>query len=500
MRALLLVLLCICSCNLQAWAQDTATPALHTRSCATTEYQEALQAQDPSLVLRQQQAMERAQEGSFKLSQSKAAWRNTIITIPVVFHVVYNTEAENIPDEQILSQLAILNADFRRQNPDTVNTPAYFRPFAADTQIEFCLASIDPNGDPTTGITRTQTDRASFETSRDDVKFTSRGGKDIWDSNQYLNIWVCRITGNTLGYSSFPGYNANIDGVVLLYSSVGAPPFNRSSGPYNQGRTATHEVGHWLGLRHIWGSACNNADGIEDTPNQQRDTGGCPTGIVTSCNNGPYGNMWQNYMDYTDDGCMNLFTNGQAALMQATLATARPSILSSLACTGRIRSDFEITNPTDTLVLVGTAVNFTDKSEGSRPTAWLWEFEGGTPATSTEQNPTVTYNTPGSYTVKLTVTNGIVSDTAEKLQYIEVTVSDLVVYPNPAAAYITIEQPARIEVRHIELVNSIGQTVLQQTVADRVVQLQVQHLPAGVYYLRLQSSNGMVIKKISVIR
>ncbi len=470
-----------------------------TRSCATTAYQEALLKKDSALLLRQLQTRQQAENASLKLSQSKAL-RKTTVTIPVVFHVVYNTEAQNIPDEQILSQLAILNNDFRRRNTDTVDTPSHFKPLAADTEIEFCLASIDPNGDLTTGITRTKTDKISFETSRDDVKFASRGGADIWDSRQYLNIWICNITGNILGYSSFPGYNASIDGVVLLYSSIGAPPFNRAAGPYNQGRTATHEVGHWLGLRHTWGAGCNNADGIDDTPNQQRETSGCPDNIVSSCNNGPFGNMWQNYMDYTDDGCMNMFTRGQAAFMQATLATARASILNSLACTGDIRSDFEVTNPADTLVLAGTTVNFIDKSEGSRPVSWLWEFEGGTPATSTQQAPSVTYNTPGLYKVLLTVANGVVSDTEEKTAFIQVTVSDLVVFPNPAGEYITIEQPARVEVRHLELVNSMGQTVLRQEVKERVVQLQVQHLPAGIYYLRIQSSDGLEIKKISVIR
>ncbi|MFT2009747.1 M43 family zinc metalloprotease [Pontibacter sp. 13R65] len=500
MRAFLIIFLSIWSFSSNCWGQTgTSTLSSQTRSCATTAYQEALQAQDPSLLLRQNQVRQQAERLTGSLSQRKDSRKSTI-TIPVVFHVVYNTEAENIPDEQILSQLAILNADFRRQNPDTVDTPSYFKPFAADTDIEFCLASIDPNGDLTTGITRTRTDKKSFDTYRDDVKFTSRGGTDIWDSSQYLNIWICNITGNTLGYSSFPGFSPAIDGVVLLYSSIGAPPYNRSAGPYNQGRTATHEVGHWLGLRHIWGGNCNNADGIADTPNQQRDTGGCPNEIIVSCDNGPYGNMWQNYMDYTDDGCMNLFTKGQAELMQSTLATSRASILTSLACTGAIRSDFEVSNPSDTLILAGSSIMFLEKSSGSRAVSWLWEFEGGTPATSTQENPTVTYNTPGVYRVRLTVANGTVSDTKERTDYIQVTVPNLVVYPNPATDYITIEQPARIEVRHIQLMNSVGQTVLQQEVKDRVVLLQVQHLPAGIYYLRLQSSNGLVIKKVSVVR
>ena len=425
-----------------------------------------------------------------------------VVTIPVVFHVVYNTDAENISEEALLSQLEVLNADFRRMNTDAANTPDYFKPFAADTKIQFCLASVGPNGEPTSGITRTRTANGSFSYGSDNVKFTSKGGMDIWDRDQYLNIWICNIGNEILGYATPPGARAAQDGVVLHFASVGAPPANNFKWNYNRGRTATHEVGHWLGLDHIWGngSSCNDSDGIDDTPNQRQENSGCNTGIKTSCNDSLYGDMYQNYMDYSDDACMNLFTKGQADRMNAILATARVGILNSLACTSTLRSDFKTTLPTDTLTVAGKNLSFSDASTGIRPESWYWEFEGGIPGTSTQRNPSVTYPKPGKYSVKLTITNGALSSTEQKEKFVHVTVSDLVVYPNPTKDFITIEQPARVMVRQVELVNKLGQVVLKEETRDRVLRIDIRDLPQGLYILRIKSTNGTEVKRISVLR
>ncbi|MFD2246799.1 M43 family zinc metalloprotease [Pontibacter ruber] len=498
---LLLILFILYALIGSAQSITAPTGATGGRTCGTDAYTEVQQAQDPGFKQRQQQAQQAVEQALQQKPRGQYA-RKAAITIPVVFHVVYNNGIENISEEQILSQLAVLNADFRRKNADAANTPAYFLPYAADAEIEFCLAVVDPDGNPTTGITRTRTDRTQFSYISDNVKFSSTGGTDAWDRNQYLNIWICNLDGQILGYSSTPETEARRDGVVLHYRAVGAYPANPFSSKYNLGRTGTHEVGHWLGLKHIWGNGttCTDSDDIDDTPNQEGETQGCPDGISTSCDNGPYGNMWQNYMDYSYDNCMNLYTKGQAAYMQAVLSTTRSTILNAITCSGSLRSDFRVSDERDTLAIAGQTVTFKDASVGLKPLSWLWHFEGGTPATSAEQNPTVTYARPGKYRVSLTITNGNLSSTEEKESFVHVTVNDLAVYPNPASEYITIEQPARVQVRQVELVNRLGQPVLNTEVSDRIVRLDVLHLPAGLYFLRVTSSNGVEIKKVTLVR
>jgi hypothetical protein len=471
------------------------------RSCATDHYLEVIKQQDPGFDQRNRKALETVQQAMRQQPAGKHM-RQATITIPVVFHVVYSKGSANISDAQVLSQLAVLNEDFRRLNADTVNTPEHFRPFAADTQIEFCLAIVDPKGEPTTGITRTQTTRESFSYFSDHVKFSANGGVDAWDPTQYLNIWICDLATTSLGYASSPGIAPERDGVVLHYRTVGAAPHNNSIWPYNLGRTGTHEVGHWLGLRHIWGNGmtCNDSDGIDDTPNQLSETQGCPDGIVITCDNGPFGNMWQNYMDYVDDACMNLFTQGQANYMQHVLGSVRSYMHSSVGCTGELRSRFRTAQPEDTLLAPGDRVQFQGAFAGFKPTDWLWHFEGGTPATSTEQNPIVKYDRPGRYRVTLTTSNETSSHTLVKEEYIYVTAENVRVYPNPASGYITIEQAARQQVQQVELLNRHGQVVLQEQVQDRVIRLNLHGLPAGLYILRITGTNGISTHKVSVVR
>ncbi|HUP12900.1 MAG TPA: M43 family zinc metalloprotease [Niastella sp.] len=238
--------------------------------------------------------------------------QNTVIRIPVVVHVLWNTAAQNISDAQIKSGIAALNRDFRRQNSDTINTPARFKAIAADVEIEFVLATADPIGIATTGIIRTQTNVLAFDMD-DKIKFSAQGGANAWDSKSYLNIWI----GNTrrlLGYATIPGGAENIDGLVINYTAFGTI---NTAAPYNLGRTVVHETGHWLGLQHIWGDQACGDDEVSDTPPQAGYTSGCPTGFRSSCNNGAAGDMFMNYMDFTNDACMNLFTLGQKARMRS---------------------------------------------------------------------------------------------------------------------------------------------------------------------------------------
>jgi len=263
--------------------------------------------------------------------------QKTIITVPVVVHVVWNTNAENISDAQIFSQMDVLNKDFRRTNIDVINTPSVWQGIAADCEIDFCLATTDPNGAATTGITRTQTSQTSFSINGSGMKSNSSGGIDPWNQDDYLNIWVCDLSGGILGYATPPSnFNNPEDGVVIGYKYFGT--IGTVQSPYHKGRTSTHEVGHWLNLDHIWGNGgnCGN-DNVSDTPTQQEENYSCPSfpHNANSCNTtNPDGDMFMNYMDYTNDACMNLFTAGQKTRMIAAINQYRDNLLSHNLCSG----------------------------------------------------------------------------------------------------------------------------------------------------------------------
>ncbi|MDQ6901945.1 MAG: M43 family zinc metalloprotease [Bacteroidota bacterium] len=261
---------------------------------------------------------------------------NEVIVVPVVIHVLFHTTVQNISDAQILSQLAVLNNDYRRLNADTANTPAAFKSVAADARIVFCLAKVDPYGRNTSGIIRKYTSAELFLTD-DEMKFSAKAGDDAWDSKRYLNIWVCNLFGRTLGYGLMPGAPADKDGVVIQYNVFGTTGV--VSAPFNKGRTTTHEVGHWLGLRHPWGDAVCGDDGIADTPPQQTNNTNCPVfPHMSNCSINSYGDMFMNFMDFTDDGCMNMFTQGQKTEMRGQFAVGnfRNSFLNSSACDGSL--------------------------------------------------------------------------------------------------------------------------------------------------------------------
>jgi hypothetical protein len=252
--------------------------------------------------------------------------RTGVTVIPVVVHVVYRGAAQNISDDQIHSQIDVLNRDFRKTNPDVSSTPAPFLPLAEDARVEFELATTDPAGNPTDGITRTSTTVNGF-TDDNKVKHASSGGADAWSRDNYLNLWVCRLSGGLLGYAQFPGGPPDTDGVVIRDTSFGTT--GTAAAPFNLGRTATHEIGHWLNLRHIWGddgTGCSGDDFVADTPNAAGSNAGMPAFPHVTCSNGPNGDMFMNYMDYTDDAGMFMFTAGQVTRMQASLDGDRPTL------------------------------------------------------------------------------------------------------------------------------------------------------------------------------
>ncbi len=302
------------------------------RVCGTMEYLQEQLKNDPAMRSR----MEQIEQQTQNYILSNAANRSTaVISIPVVFHVLYSTNntTQNVPDARILEQLHVLNLDYSHTNADAGNAPAPFLAVAANTNIQFCLAQQDPGGAATTGIIRKQTATTSFS-QNNAVKFNAQGGDDAWNSAKYMNVWICNLGGGLLGYAQFPGGTASTDGIVVLNESVGGPAAVGTMAPYDLGRTLTHEVGHWLNLSHIWGDANCGNDQVGDTPTQQTSNFGCPTYPHVTCSNGPNGDMFMNYMDYVDDGCMNMFTAGQSTRSNALFAAggARVGITTSQGC------------------------------------------------------------------------------------------------------------------------------------------------------------------------
>ncbi|MEO7924261.1 MAG: M43 family zinc metalloprotease [Chitinophagaceae bacterium] len=295
------------------------------KNCASFTYRQEQITNNP-LLAENAEAVETFANRAVAERQTMAnRGESVVIKIPVVVHILYHYPNEKITDAQVQSQVNALNKCFRRLNADSINTPARFKPFATDCEIEFQLAISDPRKRSTSGIIRKYTPILRWE-ANDQVKFSSEMGDDAWDPKSYLNIWVCNLE-QVAGYSSVIGGPENKDGIVLGFNAFGT----NSSGNYNMGKTAVHEVGHWLGLRHLWGDTDCGDDGIADTPKQAWYNIDCPSGINISCNNGPHGDMYMNYMDFTSDACMNLFTQGQKAKMRVLFDPGGPrnSLLTS---------------------------------------------------------------------------------------------------------------------------------------------------------------------------
>ncbi len=296
--------------------------------CATMDVLHDVQAADPAEYAAIQAAERQVQD--FIANGGVINNGRVVITIPTVVHVVHEGEAigtgRNLSDAVVQNQIDILNEDFRKLNADIIDVVPSFQGIAADVEIQFCLATKDEQGNPTNGIIRHEILGAPWSSNQFNQTVKPQTN---WDRDQYLNFWICELSGTLLGYATFPGGNASRDGIVVGHEYIGRPPFNIYTNNYNRGRTATHEIGHWLGLRHIWGDGdCSQDDGISDTPNQDGSNGGCST-TRTTC--GSLDNT-QNYMDYSFDRCLLMFTEGQKQVMQATLNSSRVSILSSLGC------------------------------------------------------------------------------------------------------------------------------------------------------------------------
>jgi hypothetical protein len=282
-------------------------PSLSQRACASMEVLESNFAQDPGLRDRME-AIEAHTRRSIETGAFARIGADGKLEIPVVVNVLYRTSAENISDAQIQSQIDVLNEDYNATNADVTNTPSIFSGVVADVDVRFVLAAVN----------RKYANKRSWSTN-DDMKKSSKGGIDPTDPAHNLNIWsVNKMTsgGSTiLGYAQFPGGNPATDGVVIGYNFFGRT--GTVSAPFDKGRTATHEVGHWMNLRHIWGDATCGTDYVDDTPFHNTANYGCPAaGHKSTCSGTPV-EMTMNYMDYTDDACMYMFSQGQKNRMMS---------------------------------------------------------------------------------------------------------------------------------------------------------------------------------------
>lgn len=397
-------------------------PVIRQNWCGSLEAMETNFLKHPELRQRFE-----AYQAQANIQQNQSLQRTAIAsyTIPVVFHVLHQYGTENISDAQILDQISIFNRDFNKQNADTTVVIAPFKSLIGNAGFHFELAKKDPAGNCTSGINRYyDPNTASWEGDHADYAYT-------WDPRKYLNIYVVKsIASGAAGYAYYPGSlpsGDNMDGIVILSSYVGSIGTSSAF----KSRALTHEAGHWFNLQHTWGNtnnpgvACGN-DQVNDTPDTQGFTS-CPAQVNSDvCTPGIYEN-YQNYMDYSY--CSVMFTPGQVTRMTNALTSSisgrnNLSSAANLNATGispvalcAPQADFSSNKQ---LVCVNQPINFTDNSSISAPTSWNWTFAGGTPSTSSVQNPTVSYGAPGTYSVQFTSSNATGSSSQIKVYYITV--------------------------------------------------------------------------------
>lgn len=407
--------------------------------CLTDHYEDLLMAGDKEYAENRKQVeawiADYVANNEGELRKNSDGTESTIHRIPVVFHIFYAETRDNISRYQVMDAIRVLNEDFRRTNEDRVNTRPIFQSRAADMEIEFHLARVDPQGNCTDGIVRIETPQAA--SAPNTIK-----GLSCWDNKKYLNIHVVRTInssnplGTVLGYAFFPNPTQGCvnDGIVIRHDRVGT--INTSG---SAGRTLTHEAGHYFSLHHPFRNGCGGGDFVQDTPPAEDPNFGCNLN-TNSCPQSPEPDMIENYMDYADDVCTNIFTQGQKVRAKGVLNN--PSLRgdvsnpNNLAQTGVVGgtvcapvSDFFLRK---NIICSGEKVRFVDASVGTNPDGYEWTFPGGIPSTSTDRYPEVTYPSEGVYPVTLKVTNNAGTDTKTMWEAVWVKYDD----PSPFQSWL----------------------------------------------------------------
>lgn len=492
------------------------------RQCGSMEALDQMLRDNPAIATTRQDI--ETQTARFISLHPSGISSRSAITIPVVVHVVYSTTAQNISDAQIQSQIDILNADYSRSNANWSSTPAIFQPVSSSMGIQFCLAKRDPEGNATTGIVRTQTSATIFSTSNS-VKYTAQGGDAAWPAASYLNLWVCNLGNTLLGYGQFPGGASETDGVVINYTAFGN--MGTALAPYDKGRTATHEIGHWMNLYHIWGNTsgdCSGTDYVDDTPPQYSENFGCPAFPHVSCTNAPNGDMFMNFMDYTDDACMTMFTAGQALRVQSLFATggARASIASSAGCvppasaTGGCSTPAALTSgtvasPTDTIQwsAVSGATSYILEYKPSAATQWANAtasapakyLTGLVPGTTYQYHvsavcPTGSsaYSAIRSFTTEGTATG--LTDAGVQIEY--------TIYPNPTHGkfQLMIAAAAPVEQVSVRITDVLGNIVHEEAFTHinglYSYQIDMTGVATGIYNVSISDGTHTEVRKVMV--
>ncbi|MFH1051790.1 MAG: M43 family zinc metalloprotease [bacterium] len=500
--------------------------------CGTMEYLKKQKEDDPSLGVRmlfQEMELQRWIHGNNKLKGKPGGGTtppSQTITIPVIVHIIYNTDEQNLSDERVFKQIEITNKDYAGLNYHSMG--AFSSSLKSDTKIQFCLAQKAPDGSPTNGIERRYTDTISFPPNNN-MKYYNTGGLDAWDPTMYLNIWICNLE-NYAGYAQFPSTGINSTyGVVVLYWCFGSTDSTIYRG---MGACNTHEIGHCLNLRHIWGDdngACTGTDYCDDTPNQANSTIGGPIGVLTDdCSPTSPGIMYMNFMDYSRDEVMANFTPNQTARMQACFASPGGPLLpllSSTACLApsdcEIPTSLKVNSITKSSAVLGWtamygAVSYNISYRKVGASSWISTSSNTNSVTADGLSAKTSYEFQVQTVCASGTSNFSASTTFKTLNNSGRSLTDvndlsitegIEIFPNPATDQVTIiYSVANQGFVTMSINNSLGIESASinnnqwQEAGTYSINFDVSKLSSGLYYLTFQAGSGNVTKKFAIIR
>lgn len=438
--------------------------------------------------------------------------RESILTIPVVVHVIYKTDYENISTEQVHSQIKALNRDFNKLNSDVDNTPSVFSDVVANCAIRFQLASRDPDGNATTGIVRYKTTKSYWHVN-DDMKMPVKGGVAPWDPTHYLNIYVCNLGGKSLGFSSFPGMPITRDGIVIDFSAFGTEGTVKK--PYHLGRTCVHEMGHWMGLFHIWGDVDCGNDYVDDTPTQKMENTGCPSfPQYSECKGIKILNMSMNFMDYVNDECMTMFTYGQKVRMRTMLQKKRGTLLNNEPLLPAINRKCEVNmiqvkgiNMESADLMWETVAGVANYSVEYKPVMDnIWEsIESKTPYVTLENlKAGVTYEARVKTDCFMAIPSKKSVFTTKRIALRgQLEENDISVFPNPMKSEATLSIHSTVDTKfYVNIADEKGQVRFEKIYDKNTpsVQLDFSDMTAGFYIISVIKNGKRAVSKVVKVR